>query len=289
MLKDNVFERINKNYDSFSKSQRIIADYVLKNYSAVSNMTAAKLADTVKVSESTIVRFATELGYGGYPEFIGELMEYIRSESTLIKRMESLSNAMENNDVLTTVMNSDMDNLKLTMQKINRDELDAACEAVLNAEKIFILGVRSSACLASFAGFYFNLLFDNVHLVHANSVSDMFEQIMRSDEKTVVLGISFPRYSRRTVKAMQIAKSKGAKLIALTDSVKSPIAAEADYLLTAKNEMVSFVDSLVAPFSVLNAFIVKLVLKKQNEVVHTFEELENIWEEYEVYNKYGKI
>lgn len=288
-LKDNIFERIDKSYGSFSKSQRLIADFVLSDYSLASTMTAAKLAETVKVSESTVVRFATELGYDGYPEFVGELMEYIRSESTLIKRTESLSTIMKDNNVLTTVMNSDADNLKLTMQKINVKEFDGAVEAILNAEKIYIVGVRSSACLASFAGFYFNLLFDNVNLVHANSVSDMFEQVLRADEKTVVLGISFPRYSKRTVKAMQIAKSKGATLIALTDSVKSPIAEEADYLLTAKSEMVSFVDSLVAPFSLLNALIVKLVLKKKNEVTQTFEELENIWEKYDVYDKYRKL
>lgn len=288
-MKDNVYERINKSYSSFSKSQKLLADFVLKNYSLVSNMTAAKLAETVKVSESTVVRFATELGYDGYPEFIAELTEYIRSESSLLKRMESLSTVMADNDVLTTVMNSDTDNLKLTMQKINKDEFDGAVKAVLDAEKIYIIGVRSSACLASFAGFYLNLLFDNVQLVHANSVSDIFEQVLRANEKSVVLGISFPRYSKRTVKAMQIAKSKGAKLIALTDSEKSPIANNADYILTAKSEMVSFVDSLVAPFSVLNAFIVELVLKKKDEVGKTFEELENIWEEYEVYDKYDKL
>lgn len=288
-MKDNIFERIDKSYGSFSKSQRLIADFVLSDYSLASTMTAAKLAETVKVSESTVVRFATELGYDGYPEFVGELMEYIRSESTLIKRTESLSTIMKDNNVLTTVMNSDADNLKLTMQKINVKEFDGAVEAILKAEKIYIVGVRSSACLASFAGFYFNLLFDNVNLVHANSVSDMFEQVLRADEKTVVLGISFPRYSKRTVKAMQIAKSKGAKLIALTDSVKSPIAEEADYLLTAKSEMVSFVDSLVAPFSLLNALIVKLVLEKKNEVTQTFEELEGIWEKYDVYDKYRKL
>ena len=288
-MKDNIFERIDKKYDSFSKSQRVIADFVLNSFSAVSNMTAAKLAETVSVSESTVVRFATELGYEGYPEFIAELMEYIRSESTLIKRTESLSTVMKDNNVLTTVMNSDADNLKLTMQKINVKEFDEAVEAILKAEKIYIVGVRSSACLANFAGFYFNLLFDNVNLVHANSVSDMFEQVLKANEKSVVLGISFPRYSKRTVKAMQIAKSKGAKLIALTDSSKSPIAIGADYLLTAKSEMVSFVDSLVAPFSVLNALIVKLVLKKKNAVISTFEELENIWEEYDVFDKYSRL
>lgn len=288
-MKDNILKKIKRDYATFSKSQRLIADFVLNNFAEASVMTAGKLAETVKVSESTVVRFATELGFLGYPEFIAELTEYVRSESSLIKRAESISTIIKDSDVFKTVMNSDADNIKLTMQNINKEQFDGAADAILNAEKIYIVGVRSSACLASFAGFYLSMLFDNVHLLQANSVSDIFEQVLRADEKTVVLGISFPRYSKRTVKAMNIAKGKGAKLIALTDSPKSPIAKDADYVITAKSEMVSFVDSLVAPFSVLNALIVKLVLKKKDEVAHTFEELENIWEEYEVYDKYSKL
>ena len=289
ILKENILKKIKSDYATFSKSQRLIADFVLNNFAEASVMTASKLAETVKVSESTVVRFATELGYLGYPEFIAELTEYVRSESNLIKRTESLLALVKDEDVLKTVMNSDSDNIKLTLQNINKDQFDGAADAILNANKIYIVGVRSSACLASFAEFYFSMLFDNVYLLQANSVSDIFELVIRADEKSVVLGISFPRYSKRTVKAMSIAKSKGAKLIALTDSEKSPIAKDADYLITAKSEMVSFVDSLVAPFSVLNALIVKLVLKKKDEVLHTFEELENIWEEYEVYDKYNKL
>ena len=288
-MKDNILKKIKRDYATFSKSQRLIADFVVNNFAEASVMTAGKLAETVKVSESTVVRFATELGFLGYPEFIAELTEYVRSESSLIKRAESISTIIKDSDAFTTVMNSDADNIKLTMQNINKEQFDGAAEAILNAEKIYIVGVRSSACLASFAGFYLSMLFDNVHLLQANSVSDIFEQVLRADEKTVVLGISFPRYSKRTVKAMNIAKGKGAKLIALTYSPKSPIAKDAVYVITAKSEMVSFVDSLVAPFSVLNALIVKLVLKKKDEVAHTFEELENIWEEYEVYDKYSKL
>ncbi|MBO5408410.1 MAG: MurR/RpiR family transcriptional regulator [Clostridia bacterium] len=281
----NVLARIKQQYSAFSKSQRRIADYVLNHYAQAANMTASKLADTVSVSESTVVRFATGLGYLGYPEFIDALLEYSRSESSMLKRMESLSLALENQDVLTKVIHSDIDNLKTSLHKIDRKGFDGAVDALLQAKNIYIIGFRSSACLASFLSFYCNLLFSNVRLIQTNSVSEMFEQILRIEQGDVVFGISFPRYSRRTVKAMEFAKSRGATIIALTDSEKSPIAPFSDCLMTAKSEMVSCVDSLVAPFSVLNAFIVSLVLRKQNDVATAFEELENIWEEYDVYDK----
>ena len=281
----NVLVRMKEQYPAFSKSQRLIADYILKNYSQAANMTASKLAETVSVSESTVVRFATELGYLGYPELTAALLEYLRSESSMLRRVEAISSALENQDILTKVVNSDIDNLKTSLQKMDKKEFSNAIDAVIQAKNIYIIGFRSSACLASFLSFYCNLLFSNVRLIQTNSVSELFEQILRVEKGDVMFGISFPRYSRRTVKAMEFAKSKGATIIALTDSEKSPIAPFSDYLLTAKSEMVSCVDSLVAPFSVLNAFIVSLVLKKQSEVASAFEELESIWEEYEVYDK----
>ncbi|MBP3447918.1 MAG: MurR/RpiR family transcriptional regulator [Clostridia bacterium] len=281
----NVLVRMKEQYPAFSKSQRLIADYILNNYSQAANMTASKLAETVSVSESTVVRFATELGYLGYPELTAALLEYLRSESSMLRRVEAISSALENQDILTKVVNSDIDNLKTSLQKMDKKEFSNAIDAVIQAKNIYIIGFRSSACLASFLSFYCNLLFSNVRLIQTNSVSELFEQILRVEKGDVMFGISFPRYSRRTVKAMEFAKSKGATIIALTDSEKSPIAPFSDYLLTAKSEMVSCVDSLVAPFSVLNAFIVSLVLKKQSEVASAFEELESIWEEYEVYDK----
>lgn len=281
----NILARIKEQSSALTKSQRRIADYLTQHYAQAANMTASKLAETVAVSESTVVRFATELGYEGYPELTAALLEYLRSESSMLHRMESVSSALENQDVLSKVIQSDADNLKTTLQQMNRTEFDKATDAFLNAKNIYIIGFRSSACLASFLGFYCNLLFSNVRLIQTNSVSEMFEQILRVEEGDVVFGISFPRYSRRTVKAMEFAKSRGATVIALTDSEKSPIAPFSDCLMTAKSEMVSCVDSLVAPFSVLNAFIVSLALKKQNEVATAFEELEAIWDEYEVYDK----
>lgn len=285
----NIITKINQNYTTFSKRQKLIADFVLKDFSLAANMTAAKLAETVGVSESTVVRFATELNYPGYPEFVNAISEYMRSESSILKRVESMSTAIENKDTLDTVIDSDIDNLKKSISKIDKEQFSRAVDAVLNAKKIYILGVRSSACLASFASFYFNMLFDNIRLVNTNSVSEMFEQILRVDENSLVFGISFPRYSKRTVKAMEFSKSRNATVVALTDSEKSPIAPFADYLITANSEMVSFVDSLVAPFSVLNAFIVELVMRKKGELVNNFEQLEKIWEEYQVYDKLDEV
>ena len=288
-MNDNIITRINKNYETFSKRQKLIADFVNNNISQAANMTAAKLAETVGASESTVVRFATELGYLGYPEFIEAVWEYMRSKSSMMKRMESLSSVIENQDTLLTVMNSDIDSLKKSALKIDKEQFSKAVDAVLNAKKIYILGVRSSSCLASFASYYFDMLFDNVKLVQTNSVSEMFEQILKVDKDSVVFGISFPRYSKRTVKAMEYSKDKGATVIALTDSEKSPIAPFSDYLITANSEMVSFVDSLVAPFSVLNAFIVELVMRKKGELQTNFEQLEKIWEEYQVYDKLDEV
>lgn len=284
-MNTNVLNIIKKQYNSFSKSQKLIADYIIENFSLAANMTASKLAETVLVSESTVVRFATELGYLGYPEFTDALLDYIRNESTIIKRMESISVALENQDLLSTIINSDINNLKSTLSKVDRSGFNNAVDAILNANKIYILGVRSSACLASFAGFYFNLIFNNVRLVHTTSVSEMFEQILRVEKGDVVFGISFPRYSRRTVRALEFAKSRGATIVSLTDTPKSPLAPYTDCLITANSELVTFVDSLTAPLSILNALIAALVMKKKDEVTHIFEELEQIWEEYQVYDK----
>ena len=281
----NILSRINENYRFFSKSQKLIADYILNHFDKAANMTASKLAEIVSVSESTVVRFATELGYLGYPEFTEALLEYLRNESTIIKRMESVSQTLENQDILTKVINWDIDNLKSSLQKTDRESFDSAVNAILNANKIYILGVRSSACLASFLGFYFNLIFDNIRLVHTTSVSEMFEQILRVKEGDVVFGISFPRYSKRTVRALEYAKSRGATIVSLTDKKKSPLAPFTDHLITANSEMVTFVDSLVAPMAMINALIAAIIIKKKDEVKHTFEELESIWEEYEVYDK----
>jgi len=272
-----------------SKSQKLIADFMLNHYDKASFMTAAKLGEAVGVSESTVVRFAMELGYDGYPKLQKVLQELIKSKLTNVQRMEVSSSRINELNVLKSVLQSDMEKIKITMEEINPDNFSKAVDAILAAKKIYILGVRSSAPLASFLGFYFNLIFDNIRLVHTTSVSEMFEQIVRAGKEDVVIGISFPRYSRRTIKALQFVKDQGSTVIAITDSYDSPLSANADFSLIARSDMASFADSLVAPLSVINALIAAIGLRRKNEVYGIFEKLENIWDEYQVYEKYDNI
>ena len=282
---NDLMSKIQNNLSTFSKGQRLIAKYIIEHYDKAAFLTASKLGATVGVSESTVVRFATELGYGGYPQLQKALQEMIRNKLTAVQRMEVTSDRMGDQDILRSVLSSDIDKIRMTLDEIDRSSFEAAVEAILHARNIYILGVRSSASLSGFLGFYFNLMFDNVKLIHTNSVSEIFEQILRVGDGDVVLGVSFPRYSKRTMKALEYSKKSGATVIALTDSRLSPLSQTADYTLLAKSDMASFVDSLVAPLSVVNALIVAIGMRKQKEISETFTHLESIWDEYEVYEK----
>jgi len=281
-----LIKRIQSMKSDFSKGQKLIAKYILDHYDKAAFMTAARLGKVVGVSESTVVRFAMELGYDGYPKLQKALQELIRNKLTSVQRMEIASSRIGDQDILKTVLQSDIEKIRLTLEEIDKEEFKNIIETILKARKIYILGVRSSAALASFLGFYFNLLFDNVRLVHTTSVSEMFEQILRVGPDDVVIGISFPRYSRRTVKALQYASKQGSKVIAVTDSYLSPLTEYATHTIIARSDMASFVDSLVAPLSVINALIVAIVMRKKEEVFKTFNDLEQIWDEYQVYEKY---
>ena len=280
-----LMSKIQSGMSEFSKGQRSIARYIIEHYDKAAFMTASKLGATVGVSESTVVRFATELGYGGYPHLQKALQEMIRNKLTAVQRMEVTNDRMGNRDVLRAVLNSDIEKIRLTLDELDQETFNTVVEEILNANHIYILGVRSSYALSSFIGFYFNLMFDNVRLVHTTSASEAFEQILRVGEGDVVLGISFPRYSRRTLQALEYARDSGATVIALTDSRLSPLSQTAHYTLIAKSDMASFVDSLVAPLSVINALIVALGMRKQQEVSDIFNKLETIWDEYQVYEK----
>ena len=269
----------------FSKGQKQIARFILEHYDKAAFMTASRLGVTVGVSESTVVRFATELGYDGYPHLQRALQEMIRNKLTSVQRMEVAGDRMGGRDVLQTVLHADTDMIRVTLDEIDRDAFQGAVDALMGAKRIYILGVRSSSALASFLGFYFNLLFENVTLVHTNSVSEIFEQVLRVGPGDVLFGISFPRYSKRTLSAMKYARDRGARVIALTDSQLSPLARVADHVLLARSDMASFVDSLVAPLSVINALIVAVGMSRRDEIEHTFNKLERIWEEYDVYEK----
>ena len=270
----------------FSKGQRVIAKYILENYDKAAFMTASKLGKTVNVSESTVVRFAAELGYDGYPEMRKALQDMIRNCLTSVQRIEVARGLLENQDILTAVLTSDIEQIKITMEETNRADFQSAVDAIVNADHIYIFGLRSSAALASFMGFYFNLLFENVRVVNENSVSEVFEQILRIGENDVFIGLSFPRYSKRTIKAMRYAKDRGAKVVGITDNALSPIAKIADTALCARSDRVSFVDSLVAPLSLVNALIVATSAKaKGQELTTDFARLEAIWAEYDIYEK----
>lgn len=280
-----ILTYIQENMSSFSKGQKLIANYILQSYDKAAFMTASKLGKTVNVSESTVVRFAAELGYDGYPSMQKALQEMIRNKLTSVQRMEVAGDRMGGRDVLQTVLHADTDMIRVTLDEIDRDAFQGAVDALMGAKRIYILGVRSSSALASFLGFYFNLLFENVTLVHTNSVSEIFEQVLRVGPGDVLFGISFPRYSKRTLSAMKYARDRGARVIALTDSQLSPLARVADHVLLARSDMASFVDSLVAPLSVINALIVAVGMSRRDEIEQTFNKLERIWEEYDVYEK----
>lgn len=282
---NDLITKIQSELPGFSKGQKQIARFILEHYDKAAFMTASRLGVTVGVSESTVVRFATELGYDGYPHLQRALQEMIRNKLTSVQRMEVAGDRMGGRDVLQTVLHADTDMIRVTLDEIDRDAFQGAVDALMGAKRIYILGVRSSSALASFLGFYFNLLFENVTLVHKNSVSEIFEQVLRVGPGDVLFGISFPRYSKRTLSAMKYARDRGARVIALTDSQLSPLARVADHVLLARSDMASFVDSLVAPLSVINALIVAVGMSRRDEIEQTFNKLERIWEEYDVYEK----
>lgn len=278
-----LLNRINDRYSQMSKGQKLLSTYITDNYDKAVFLTAEKLGKVVGVSESTVVRFATCLGYRGYPEFQKALEELVRNKLNSIQRMEVTYGRISQSQILESVLQSDAEKIRRTLEQINQDAFEMAVDIILHAEHIYIVGIRSCAPLASFLAFYLNLIFENVHLLHTNSSSELFEQMVRISNNDVIIGISFPRYSMRTLKAMEFANNRQAKVITLTDSVHSPMNLYSSCNLIAKSDMASIVDSLVAPLSVINALIVALCMKKQDEVAQTLETLEQIWDEYQVY------
>lgn len=274
-------------FPRLSKGQKLIAEYILKHYDKAAFMTAAKLGTTVGVSESTIVRFANELGFSGYPALQKMLQELIKTKLTSVQRIEISSDYINEDNALKSVLKADMENIRATLEKINSNAFDEVIDAIFNSKRIYIVGFRSSQSLADFLGFYLNLILDNVRTV-STGVSDIFEQLLRVGKDDLVIGISFPRYSTRTVEALKFAKSRNAKVIALTDSLLSPLASNADYTLIAQSNMASFVDSLVAPLSVINALIVAVGLREKEKISSSFSTLENLWEQNNVYTYKSK-
>ena len=282
-MRDRLLPLIEEALPRFSKGQKLIAAYIREHYEKAAFMTAAKLGSTVGVSESTVVRFATEIGFEGYPQLQKALREMIRNKLTAVQRMEVLGDRLGNSDLLSKVLQTDIDSIKKTLEEVDGAAFEAAVADIISARKIYIIGIRSAAALSSFMNFYFTHIFANVRNIDTASTSGIFEQLLRVGEGDVFIGVTFSRYSKRTLKAASFAKASGAKVIAITDSLGAPIAGVADHVLVAKSDMASFVDSLVAPLSLINALIVAIGVAKKEEISDTYEKLEGIWAEYNVY------
>ena len=287
-MRNDILAILQERSSTFSKGQRRIAQYILESYDKAAFMTANRLGKTVGVSESTVVRFAVDLGFEGYPEMQKSMQEMVLNRLTSVQRIEVANDRIGDQDVLSMVIHSDMEKLRQTDETLSREEFNAAVDAILGARRIYILGVRSVAPLASFLGHYLNYMFNNVHIVNGFSVGEMFENIVGIGERDVVIAFSFPRYSASTTKGAQYCRTTGAKVIGITDHRESPLGSVSDHVLVAKSDMVSLVDSLVAPLSVINALIVALASKRQKELHATFEALEQIWDQYNVYEKQVK-
>ena len=284
-MNSDILTMIQTNMPSFSKGQKLIAKYIMESYDKAAFMTASRLGKTVGVSESTVVRFAVELGYVGYPSMQKALQAMILNRLTSVQRIEVTNDRIGDQDVVSMVLQADIDKIRMTNEELDRASFDAAVNAIAKAENIYILGVRSSASLASFLGFYLNYMFNNVKLVTDSGTGSVFEQIVRVSPRDVVIGISFPRYSSSTIKGIQFCRDIGATVIGLTDAIDSPVGQCSDYVLVAKSDMVSLVDSLVAPLSMINALVVATAQRREKELANTLNKLERIWDEYEVYEK----
>ena len=283
-MSTDILSVLQSNVSTFSKGQRLIAKYILEYYDKAAFMTANKLGKTVGVSESTVVRFAVELGYDGYPQMQKALQEMVLNRLTSVQRIEVANDRIGDQDVVSLVLQSDIDKLRQTGETVSREDFSASVNAILGAKRVFIMGVRSAAPLANFLGYYLNYMFNNVHII-TTSGTEMFEKIVGVTSSDVVIAISFPRYSSSTVKGAQYCRSTGATVIGLTDTRLSPLGQNADHVLVAKSDMVSLVDSLVAPLSVINAMIVAIASKRERELTSTFNALERIWDQYNVYEK----
>ena len=270
-------------FPRLSKGQKLIADFILKNYDKAAFMTAAKLGDSVGVSESTVVRFAIELGFSGYPKLQKALQELIKNKLTSIQRLELSNDYACEENVLRGVLKSDIENLRATLEKINLENFNSVIDEIFKAKTVYIVGLRSSSAIAEFLGFYLRLIIKDVRVV-AHNISNIFEQMINCDEGDLVIGIGFPRYALRTINGLEFAKERKAKVVAITDSNVSPLATVADYALIAQSNMASFVDSLVAPLSVINALIVAVGVREKDKITSTFYELEELWKNYDIYS-----
>lgn len=279
-----LISHIQSQYTRFSKGQKLIAQYILKNYDKVAFMTACKLGETVGVSESTVVRFANALGYSGYPKLQDALQEVIKNKLTTVQRVDMVKEFNDDSAILKKIVKSDMDNIKDTLEEIDEKAFEEAANRILKAKRIYIVGMRSSFTIAQYLGFYLGIILDSVHVIRTD-MGDAFEQVVKINEDDVLIAISFPRYSKKSYQIVSYAKEKGAHIVSLTDSPFAPVASFTDNLLLVKSNMASFVDSLVPALSIANALIVSVGMKEKEDIKQHFDDLEAIWEKYSVYDK----
>lgn len=284
-MRDDIMAVLQQRAHTFSKGQRLLANYITEDYDKAAFMTASRLGKTVGVSESTVVRFAVELGYDGYPSMQKAMQNMVLNRLTSVQRIEVTNSRIGDQDVLTSVLQSDADKLRQTAEMVSRDDFTAAVAAIRKAKRIYILGARSVAPLANFLGYYLNFMFKDVRIITASGASEVFEKLVALESDDVVIAFSFPRYSAATVKGAQYCRSVGATVVGFTDSRLSPLGQHSDYVVVAKSDMVSLVDSIVAPLSVVNALIVALAAGQEQRLTKIFDALERVWEEYNVYEK----
>ncbi|MCR4695007.1 MAG: MurR/RpiR family transcriptional regulator [Pseudobutyrivibrio sp.] len=278
-----LLSKINENYGKMSKGQKKLANYIMDNYDKAVFYTAAKLGECIGISESTVVRFASFIGYKGFPEFQRALEDMVRNKLNTNDSTSVTNGSIEQNGVLNSVLSSDILKIKNTMESIDRAAFDNAVDSLISARRIYIVGIRTCAPLASFLAFYLNMIFDNVINLQTNSASELFEQMIHINESDCIIGISFPRYSMRTLKALEFANSRRAKIITLTDSIHSPMNLYSSCNLIAESDMSSVVDSLVAPLSVINALLVELCNRKKADLANTLDMVEQVWSDYQFY------
>ena len=280
-----ILTYIQENMTSFSKGQKLIANYILQSYDKAAFMTASKLGKTVNVSESTVVRFAAELGFDGYPSMQKTLQEMIRNKLTAIQRVEVSKERIGNQDVMTMVMQSDIEKIRMTLDETDQVSFNQAVAAIANAKRIYVLGVRSASVLANFISFYFRFMFDNLVSVDTSSISEVFEQIVHISADDVFIGLSFPRYSKMAIHAVEFACRRGAEVVAITDSALSPLYGMAAVSLLAPCDMISFVDSMAAPLSLLNALILAVGQQRRDDLSATLADMEQVWSRYSIFGK----
>ena len=278
-----IIARIDEKYNSMSKSHKAIARFIKDHYDQAVFMTAAKLGETLGISESTVVRFASGIGYDGYPEFQKALEEWVKDKLSAVQKIGVKYGHSSQSEILSSVLGADIEKIQDTIGNLDPAAFEMAVSTILEAENIYIIGLRSCAPLADFLHFYLNMIRGGVTLLNTTSVSETFEQMIRIDEKDVIIGIGFPRYSMRTLKALEFANDRNAKVISITDSIHSPMCLYSSCNLLARSDMVSIVDSLVAPLSVINALVVAMCLKRPQEVKKNLETLEDVWNNYQVY------